>query len=570
MAGRLDKAKTSIALFFLASFVRASPYPGDALHIHERRDAPPDGFVENGPAPPDFIMNLRLALVQNSIAVLEEKLYEVSTPGGPSYGQHLSKEAVEALVAPAPESVLSVKGWLTTHGVASETISPAGDWLGVNVTVAQANSLLDAEYTTFTNQATGQPTVRTLSYSIPAELKGHLDFVHPTVAFPVPIHGQPKVVPASSPISPGKNATSNVTPQPCAQQFTPACAQSLYGIPATRATQASNRLAVSGFNNEYASQADLKMFLEGYRTDLPSSTSFSVQYVDGGSNDQSNPGLEADLDIQYTVGIASGVPTTFYSVGQNNQDGIAGFLDLVNTLLQDSNAPHVLSTSYGFNEKDIPFSLANRLCNAYAQLGARGTSVLFSSGDGGVAGTQTTSCTNFVPTFPSTCPYVTSVGGTQGANPETAASLSSGGFSNLFVTPSYQTAAVNAYLCTLGTTNSGRYNSSGRAFPDLSAAAVDVLIAYKGKFGLVDGTSCSTPITASIIALLNDQLIAAGRGALGFLNPLIYANKQAFTDITSGNNPGCGSNGFPAIKGWDPVTGVGSPIYPALKTVVGL
>ena len=41
------------------------------------------------------------------------------------------------------------------------------------------------------------------------------------------------------------------------------------------------------------------------------------------------------------------------------------------------------------------------------QLGARGTSVLFASGDGGVAGAdadQNPNCVTFVPTFPSTCP----------------------------------------------------------------------------------------------------------------------------------------------------------------------
>lgn len=54
---------------------------------------------------------------------------------------------------------------------------------------------------------------------------------------------------------------------------------------------------------------------------------------------------------------------------------------------------HVLST--------LPSS---KLCNAYAQLGARGVSILFSSGDGGVSGTGFQECTTFVPTFPNTCP----------------------------------------------------------------------------------------------------------------------------------------------------------------------
>lgn len=38
--------------------------------------------------------------------------------------------------------------------------------------------------------------------------------------------------------------------------------------------------------------------------------------------------------------------------------------------------------------------------------------------------------------------------------------------------------------------------------------------------------------------------------------------------IQSGSNPGCGTNGFPAAKGWDPVTGLGSPDYEKLAKVV--
>jgi len=37
--------------------------------------------------------------------------------------------------------------------------------------------------------------------------------------------------------------------------------------------------------------------------------------------------------------------------------------------------------------------------------------------------------------------------------------------------------------------------------------------------------------------------------------------------ITTGDNPGCGTNGFNAVSGWDPVTGLGTPIFPKLLDV---
>lgn len=75
---------------------------------------------------------------------------------------------------------------------------------------------------------------------------------------------------------------------------------------------------------------------------------------------------------------------------------------------------------------------------------------------------------------------------------------------------------------------------------------------------------------SSIVALLNDARFAAGKPALGFLNPLVYKlNGQGFTDITSGAATGCDTDGFPALKGWDPATGFGTPQFKELRKLVG-
>jgi tripeptidyl-peptidase-1 len=48
---------------------------------------------------------------------------------------------------------------------------------------------------------------------------------------------------------------------------------------------------------------------------------------------------------------------------------------------------------------------------------------------------------------------------------------------------------------------------------------------------------------------------------VGFVNPTLYAHPGVFHDITTGTNAGCGTNGFSASKGWDPLTGLGTPNY---------
>lgn len=136
-------------------------------------------------------------------------------------------------------------------------------------------------------------------------------------------------------------------------------------------------------------------------------------------------------------------------------------------------ATKVISTSYGYDEAELTPFYEMRQCNEYMKLGLMGTSVLYSSGDYGVAGnggeclgpngtfTNGTSGA-FNPSFPGTCPYITSVGATQvknntnvvkdlasGVQPEMACETviySGGGFSNVFPLPRYQASAVKTFF----------------------------------------------------------------------------------------------------------------------------
>jgi tripeptidyl-peptidase-1 len=56
----------------------------------------------------------------------------------------------------------------------------------------------------------------------------------------------------------------------------------------------------------------------------------------------------------------------------------------------------------------------------------------------------------------------------------------------------------------------------------------------------------------------------AGKGPIGFINPTIYEYPWVLNDITKGSNRGCGTSGFTAVEGWDPVTGLGTPNFPKL------
>jgi tripeptidyl-peptidase-1 len=349
-----------------------------------------------------------------------------------------------------------------------------------------------------------------------------------------------------------------------------------------------NKLGITGYIGQYANNKDLQQF---YQTQNPSAygSNYTLVSIHGGKNNQSyeTAGPDADLDTQFGFGLTWPTPGTFYTTGgeppyvtdlltpNNTNEPYTYWLEHV---LSQDDIPQTISTSYGDDEQTVPYTYAIRVCAGMAALGARGVSLLFSSGDNGVGDRDsdpaTQICksndgrnvTQFLPIFPSSCPYVTSVGGTVNI-PETAASFSSGGFSNYFARPLYQEAAVSAYLAMLAPgTYEGLYNSTGRAFPDVAAQSENFSTIYRGQNSPAVGTSCAAP---AFVSMLNDARINARKTPLGFLNPFLYSTGYtALNDITVGNNPGCGTLGFNATIGWDPVTGYGTPNFEKLKALV--
>ena len=144
-----------------------------------------------------------------------------------------------------------------------------------------------------------------------------------------------------------------------------------------------------------------------------------------------------------------------------------------------------------------------------------------------------------------------------------------GGFSTKFTAPSYQSSTISAYFSALPADQQPAvgYAATGRGYPDISMAGYNYEVIVGGATYQVSGTSASSPVFAGMVSLVNAARLKAGKSALGFLNPSIYAYGTSFVnDITSGENNCCASlvccsEGFYAAKGWDPLTGFGSVNY---------
>ena len=186
-------------------------------------------------------------------------------------------------------------------------------------------------------------------------------------------------------------------------------------------------------------------------------------------------------------------------------------------------------------------------------------------------------CKVFTADFPSSSPYIVSTGATQfegsaAKGTEVATDWSSGGFSNFFPRPAYQEKAVSQFL---GQTKTPKkfFNQTGRGFPDVSAIGLGFQVMVNGSLMSVGGTSASTPVFASVVSLLNDIRLSNGLPTMGHINPFLYeafeTSKGAFTDILKGHNQyGCCTSGFEAMEGWDPITGIGTPVFQVLSKLV--
>ncbi|KAH8652641.1 peptidase S8/S53 domain-containing protein [Tricladium varicosporioides] len=556
---------------------------------------------------PHGLINLNIGLKQGNFEELDRHLYEVSDPNHERYGQHLSMEHVHELIKPSTEALDMVHEWLNDNGIEGFSYSAAKDWIAVSVPVETAERLLNTKYHVYEHED-GSRLMRTPEWSLPLHLHEHIDAIQPTTSFmrlskdkTEFLHLQPWTPPGyTAPLNETISKVCNI------KSVTPECFMTLYSTKGyVPKALKDNKVGFCNYLGEIPIRPDTAQFLKKYRPEAAEAAYKFPQFsIDGGpvqdgplNSTQASDGIsqEANLDVEAIIGISYPTDVYSYSTGGSppfNPDintptnTNEPYLVWQNYVLSQSIIPQVISTSYGDDEQTVPQSYAERVCKQFAQLGARGVSVLFASGDRGV-GLNRTCISNdgkntsmFIPEFPTGCPYVTSVGATHQFEPEVVAFRpgsvradgsfreiynSGGGFSNYFPTPKYQQEVVSKYVAGLGGLYDGLYNKKGRAYPDIAAQGQDFAYVWNGTEGTISGTSASTPLMAGILSLVNDALLDCGKPPLGFLNPWLYSRGyKGFTDITIGSAVGCQVDGFPAKAGWDPVTGFGTPIFPKL------
>lgn len=388
---------------------------------------------------------------------------------------------------------------------------------------------------------------------------------------------------------------------------------------------------------------DLQHFHDVFFPSLPS-PDFSTFFPNGHpdyknvakGNGQSGPiaaagwSGEATLDIEWSYAIAPLAHIVLLAVPPAETEGVQGFPTLFRGMRQaiEKYPPGtIFSQSFGVTEQTFEGAQGvktSQFDQVYQEAAAKGDTVLASSGDSGTTGVAKPHRDGTVYPYatvgwPASSPWVTSVGGTQlqygwtwdptsdvpftadgnynpsyfnytnGGNTEAVwneswlPAATGGGPSAIYPMPSWQQPVAS------------RIPGDHRGLPDLSwNAAVNggVLVwitafpnVQRAGWHVYGGTSASSPQVGGLVALLNEQREAAGKGPIGHLAPKLYQIGAAgFRDIqpvvegtaTSGrlvnnrlfqyNADGSVSfgpiHGWPTTSGWDMTTGFGSPWAP--------
>lgn len=224
---------TSVILLSLTSLVSAGPLNrrwDDFVVKHTWNDIIPKGWEFQSLPPPNTLIDLRLGLKSGRLEELFSHLSQTSDPSHERYGNHLSKEEVDELVAPHGDTISIVEEWLKHHAVQGSSSAGAGDWVNIRLPVKDAERMLDTQFGVYHHASSGEVVLRSLSYSLPRDLAGHIDTVSPTTYF-----GTMKSTRATSFIMPDEpelkeDSPNAVPPASCSSRTTIACLKTLYNV----------------------------------------------------------------------------------------------------------------------------------------------------------------------------------------------------------------------------------------------------------------------------------------------------------------------------------------------------
>jgi kumamolisin len=528
--------------------------PKKSVQLAGSERAPLDGAREIGPANPsesvDVTIRLRSRAGSKPIVNADEfkKPIQERTV--------LSRTEFEKLHGADPDSIARVEAFAREYGLTVKEKSPARRTVILSGTVAAMNQAFGVELKEYEHPS-GMYRGRTGSIQLPSGLKDVVEGVFG-------LDNRPQAKPHFR----RRGGLGGV--RPAAQEqgvsYTPPQIATFYDFP-TGVNGSGECIALIELGGGYT-DADLSNYWS--KLQLTETPAVSAIPVGNGSNnptgDPNGPDGEVMLDIEVAGSIAPGAKIVVYFA--ENTD--AGFLNAITTAVHDStNNPSVVSISWGGPESSWTQQAMTSMDEAFQSAGAMGVTVCVAAGDDGSTDGVNDGLNHV--DFPASSPNVLACGGTELVASKTITSetvwnelannegATGGGISDFFSpVPSWQSAANVP-------PSANPSHNVGRGVPDVAGDAdpttgYDTLV--DGQSSVIGGTSAVAPLWAGLIALINESI---GK-PVGFANPLLYQNpSRDFNSITSGNN-----GAYSAGPGWNPCTGLGSPIGAQVAAVLGV
>jgi subtilase family serine protease len=522
--------------------VAATPAPSVAPPIH--------GYKLLGSAPRNLPILVTFAIPLRNVNELDTLVMQVSNPASPMFRHFLTPQQVKSDFLPtaAFDSLLSS---LQSKGIQIQ-MTALDSQIVAEGTVAQFESAIGLSVNTYTNgtlsyYASGGTT--TFDGAFVYASNATLIFTHPAIS--------------------SQRPNTNVTFTQgtfSAKQLLP-----VYNVTSLGLGGAGQTIGLLDFFGSPTIASDVSLFDKTFGFPDAKLNVIPVGPYDPNLGANVGWSTEISLDVEVSHAMAPFAAVDLYIAN--------GALPLSTPLAKIVQDDKVTTLSQSFGNFEWMYSLTSYLGGPayfalnvimpdqyYALGSAEGITFLSSSGDGGGSGYSSGPEGNLE--YPSTSPFVTSVGGTQ-----TYVSTNSAG-GETFVQTAWSNIGYVPNIVNAGGGGGGVsilepkpwYQSNqptppsfpnGRLNPDLSLqAGVDpaTMIVDSGKVIGEGGTSESSPLLAGLLTLVAQSV----KGPLGLINPFIYQvgnnqteYKKAFNPVTFGYIvPWTSSPGYNLATGW--------------------
>jgi subtilase family serine protease len=517
---------------------------------------------------------------------------DVSQPGSADYGHFLSPAQVTAEFGPTSAQIAAVKSWLTGEGLTVTSVNDSVDgYVAVTGSVSDAAKAFSVTFQNFKGPDRRTDRAPAQSASAPASVASAVlgvtgldtathqmkpgDTLPPPgpnywIAGPCSQYYAQKIA-TSEPSAYGKKQPWNN----CG--YTPAQVRGAYGVSASGMTGKGQTVAIVDAYASPTMRSDANQFAKVVG-DKPFRPGQYQQYLPGTFTQTAAWACDAPvwyseetLDVQSVHGQAPDANVRFVaSASCTNQDLLAAL-----TYIVDKHLASIVSDSWGGPSDDA--TLTSAYDHLFVVGAVEGIGFFFSSGDSGYESPAEHPDSGQIQTdYPSSSPWVTSVGGTSlaigkaknyefetswgtlldplapdgkswqftppGEYPEYYDGSSGGGVSTVYTQPFYQRRVVPYSMATHlpnGTTS----NTPMRVEPDVSALADPGTGILVGQTTLQpDGTTYAfslsrtggTSVSCQVFAGIEADAQQAARHVLGFANPSIYQRygTAAYSDVT--------------------------------------